>query len=385
MTALADLVDRIARKRVAVIGDVMLDHFIFGHVDRISPEAPVPVVRFSRDEYRLGGAANVARNVAALGGEARMIGVIGDDVTATQLRQEMRGAGLDDGGLVVDSSRPTTRKVRVSTMRNQQVTRIDYESDGDVGGAVFDALVDRAGAAVENSDAVVLSDYRKGVVSPAMVASMAARANKAGRPLLVDPKVPQASRYRGASVVTPNHHEAELMTQEVIRTVADASRAARKLHEQTGASVLITWGEHGMFVFDANGGQAREELLPASAREVSDVTGAGDTVIAVLALGLAAGASLFESARLANIAAGLVVARFGPAAATAADLRAALSPGHFFPKARTLFRPLPLARRKRVPAYGKKSPGLVPEMPSAGEDHREAAFVGGRDHFRIPN
>ena len=324
MTALADLVDRIARKRVAVIGDVMLDHFIFGHVDRISPEAPVPVVRFSRDEYRLGGAANVARNVAALGGEARMIGVIGDDVTATQLRQEMRGAGLDDGGLVVDSSRPTTRKVRVSTMRNQQVTRIDYESDGDVGGAVFDALVDRAGAAVQNSDAVVLSDYRKGVVSPAMVASMAARAKKAGRPLLVDPKVPQASRYRGASVVTPNHHEAELMTQEVIRTVADASRAARKLHEQTGASVLITWGEHGMFVFDANGGQAREELLPASAREVSDVTGAGDTVIAVLALGLAAGASLFESARLANIAAGLVVARFGPAAATAADLRAAL-------------------------------------------------------------
>ena len=324
MTDLRELVDQIATQRIAVVGDVMLDQFIFGHVDRISPEAPVPIVRFARNEYRLGGAANVAHNIVALGAGAHTIGIVGDDEAATHLRNEMRGVGLDDRGLVVDASRPTTRKVRVATMRNQQVTRVDYETDGDVSGDAFNALVERAGAAVQDSTAVVLSDYRKGVVSAAMVAAVTEQARKAGRPVLVDPKVPQASRYRGASVVTPNHHEAELMTQLTIRTAADASRAARALHDQTGASVLITWGEHGMFVFDASGGKTREESLPASAREVSDVTGAGDTVIAVLALGLAAGASLLESARLANVAAGLVVARFGPAAATAAELRAAI-------------------------------------------------------------
>lgn len=321
---LSELVNRVAQQRIAVVGDVMLDQFIFGHVDRISPEAPVPIVRHAKDEYRLGGAANVAHNVVAVGATAQTIGVIGDDDAAKQLQQEMRRAGLDVDGLVVDSGRPTTRKVRVATMRNQQVTRVDYETDGDVAGAVFDALVARVDAAVRTATAVIVSDYRKGVVSAPMVAAVTAHAKSARRPVLVDPKVPQAARYRGASVITPNHHEAELMTQLAIRSEADAGRAARSLHEQTGGSVLITWGEHGMFVFDATGGSTREELLPAAAREVSDVTGAGDTVIAVLALGLASGASLLEAARLANVAAGLVVARFGPAAVTAAELRGAI-------------------------------------------------------------
>ena len=150
-------------------------------------------------------------------------------------------------------------------------------------------------------------------------------ASAARIPLLVDPKVPQAERYRGATLITPNHHEAELMTQTSIRTSEEAAHAARLLHERTGANVLITWGEHGMFVFDQASSRPVVASLPAAAREVADVTGAGDTVIAVLALGLSAGATLLEAARLANVAAGLVVGRFGPAALAAADLRAAAS------------------------------------------------------------
>jgi D-beta-D-heptose 7-phosphate kinase/D-beta-D-heptose 1-phosphate adenosyltransferase len=322
---LAQTLERFAGRRVAVVGDVMIDHFVVGQVDRISPEAPVPVVRFSRDEFRLGGAANVAHNVKALGGQPMLVGLVGDDDAAAQLRRDLGAVGLSDGSLVIDAARPTTRKVRVVTLRNQQVVRVDYEVDADPSDAALASLVAQATAAVRAADAVVLSDYRKGVVTPSLIAAVAEAATAAGVPLLVDPKVPQADRYRGATLITPNHHEAELMTQRAIRTVDDVREAARALHDRTGASVLVTWGEHGMFVFDA-ARPGESEVLPAAAREVADVTGAGDTVIAVLALGLASGASLHDAARLANVAAGLVVARFGPAAITAAELQAALGP-----------------------------------------------------------
>ena len=321
-------IDDVARKfpgrRVTVVGDVMLDHFMVGQVDRISPEAPVPVVRFARDEFRLGGAANVAHNVAALGGVARVIGVVGDDAPAEQLRTDGRAAGLDVSGLVTDPSRPTTRKARIVTLRNQQVARIDYEMDRDVSGAVAQALAAGIQQAARQSDAIVLSDYRKGVITPAVIDAAVAAARDAHIPLLVDPKVPQAERYRGATLITPNHHEAETMTHVRIRDLDDARRAAGVLHDRSGASVLITWGEHGMFVSDRSSSTPVEVLLEASAREVADVTGAGDTVIAVLAMGLAAGGTLEHAARLANVAAGLVVARFGPAAVTTAELSTAL-------------------------------------------------------------
>jgi len=308
-----------------VVGDVMLDHFVVGQVDRISPEAPVPVVRFARDEFRLGGAANVAHNVAALGGVARVIGVVGDDAFAEQLRTDGQAAGLDVSGLVTDVSRPTTRKMRIVTLRNQQVARIDYETDRDAAGPVSEALAAKIREAAQVSDAIVLSDYRKGVVTPAVIDAAVAAARAARIPLLVDPKVPQAERYRGATLITPNHHEAEMMTHVRIRDLDDARRAAAVLHDRSGASVLITWGEHGMFVSDRSAASPAEVLLEASAREVADVTGAGDTVIAVLAMGLAAGGTLEHAARLANVSAGLVVARFGPAAVTAAELSAALA------------------------------------------------------------
>jgi D-beta-D-heptose 7-phosphate kinase/D-beta-D-heptose 1-phosphate adenosyltransferase len=323
MTPPTSLAMRLSGARVAVIGDVMLDHFLFGTVDRISPEAPVPVVRFAREEYRLGGAANVARNVASLGGRVTLVGLIGDDDAGRQLEHEVDAAGFETSGLVRDSSRPTTRKVRVVTNRNQQVARIDYERDAEASGALLDALRRSVATAVRGADAVVLSDYRKGVVSAAVIEHAASSARSAGVPLLVDPKVPQPDRYRGATLLTPNHHEAEQMTQRAIRTADDVRQAATTIHERSGASVLITWGEHGMWMLDASRSPVEEAHLQASTREVADVTGAGDTVIAVLALGLAAGATMAEAARLANIAAGLVVTRFGPATVAIEELAAA--------------------------------------------------------------
>ncbi len=323
MTDLQALVARLPGRRVAVIGDVMLDHFLIGHVDRISPEAPVPVVRFDREEFRLGGAANVAHNIAAMDSRASLIGLIGEDDAANQLRIALKAAGVDDAGLVADR-RPTTRKVRVVTLRNQQVARVDYEQDSEASGRALASLCEQVTLAAREAEVFVLSDYRKGVVSPAVIEAAIGAAAARGVPVLVDPKLPNAERYRGAALVTPNHHEAELMTAMTIRTPDDARRAARQIHDRTGANVLITWGEHGMWLLDASREPFHEEGLAASAREVSDVTGAGDTVLALLALSLAAGASLGDAARLANVAAGLVVARFGPAVVGTSDLAEAL-------------------------------------------------------------
>jgi rfaE bifunctional protein kinase chain/domain len=325
MSRLVDLAKQLSRQRVAVVGDLMLDHFLIGRIDRISPEAPVPVVRVDRDDYRLGGAANVAHNVRALGAQAILVGLVGDDEAAQILRRELTACGIEQTDLVIDTTRPTTRKVRVVTSRNQQVARLDYEQDAEASDTVLSALCQAVSSAAKRADVVVLSDYRKGVVAPAVIAAAIAAADLAGVPLLIDPKVPHAERYRDASLITPNHHEAELMTTMVIRTAEDARVAARKIHERSGASVLITWGEHGMWLLDVSGGSCEEERLPAAAKEVADVTGAGDTVIATLALAFAAGARLSDAARLANLAAGLVVARFGPAVISLDELLAALA------------------------------------------------------------
>ena len=320
MTGLSTLAARLAGQHVAVIGDVMLDHFLIGHVNRLSPEAPVPVVQYARDEYRLGGAANVAHNIVRLAGRASLVGLIGQDAAATELARQLASASLDRHFLVVDPTRPTTRKMRIVTTRNQQVARVDHELDSEASGDALAALQAQISAATSTAHAIVLSDYRKGVVTPGVIAAAVVAGQRAGVPVLVDPKVAHADRYRGTSLITPNHHEAELMTQTSIRTVDDARVAARTLHERTGANILITWGEHGMWMLDASTTSTVEQALPAVAREVSDVTGAGDTVIAVLALALASGATLLDAARLANVAAGLVVARFGPASVTPSEL-----------------------------------------------------------------
>jgi rfaE bifunctional protein kinase chain/domain len=320
----ADLQALLARARggaVLVVGDLMLDHFVMGRVERISPEAPVPVVQFEQESYRLGGAANVAQNVAALGGVVEIAGLIGGDAEGQQLRAELQRAGIGTSSVVTDPDRRTTRKLRVVTTRNQQVARIDYECERDAAGTIEDALVNNIRAAAGRADVVVVSDYQKGCITKATAQAAIASARTKKVPVLVDPKVPHIDYYAGASLITPNHHEAEAITLQRIRTADEARSAAVRFRDRARCdSVLITRGEHGMWLLGPQG----EFDLPAEAREVADVTGAGDTVIAAIALGLAAGGSLKDAARLANRAAGLAVARFGPVAIGADELRATL-------------------------------------------------------------
>jgi len=317
MTAHSDLVSRFPGRTVIVIGDLMLDHFVTGSVDRISPEAPVPVVRFEQETWRLGGAANVAHNAVALGARVEVIGLTGTDDAAATLRAGLERLGIGSAGLVEDAARRTTRKLRVVTTRNQQVARIDYEDDREVTGEVEAELVRRIEQLSSSADALVISDYLKGVVSRVVASTVAAAARRRGIPLLVDPKVPHVDYYAGATVITPNHHEAEAVAHMRIRSGEDALAAARRFRERAGCdSVLITRGEHGMTLLGPN----EEAQLAAEAREVADVTGAGDTVIATMTLALAAGASLMDAARLANKAAGVVVGKFGPATVSIDEL-----------------------------------------------------------------
>ena len=313
-----DLLSRFHRLHVLVVGDVMLDRFIVGTVSRISPEAPVPVVCFQSESARLGGAANVARNVAALGARVSLAGVVGRDAGAKRLAEELGRAGIPAGALVVDPERPTVEKVRIVTDRNQQVARIDYEHDGDVGGDVEGRLVEQVAALARSADVLLVSDYLKGSITPAIMSTLVAR-KRNGPPLLVDPKIPHLDCYAGATLITPNHHEAEVATHRRIRNDADAGAAGRDFRARARCdAVLVTRGEHGMWLSSPEA----EGAIPAAAREVSDVTGAGDTVVATLALALAVGATLPEAAALANQAAGIVVGRFGPATVAPEELLA---------------------------------------------------------------
>jgi D-glycero-beta-D-manno-heptose-7-phosphate kinase len=317
MTAASDLLSRLRGRTLLVVGDLMLDHFLVGAVDRISPEAPVPVVRFDHDSFRLGGAANVANNAATLGARVQVVGMVGNDDAGALIRTELGKLGIDPSGVISDPERRTTRKLRVVTSRNQQVARIDYEDDRETQGAVEAAIVSRIDQMSSAADAIVVSDYLKGTVSRGVASGAIAAAKRRGIALLVDPKVPHIDYYAGATVITPNHHEAEAVTHMRIRTREEAIAAARRFRERAQCgSVVVTRGEHGMTVL----GPGDEATLAAEAREVADVTGAGDTVIATMALALAAGASLIDAARLANRAAGVVVGKFGPATVSIDEL-----------------------------------------------------------------
>jgi D-beta-D-heptose 7-phosphate kinase/D-beta-D-heptose 1-phosphate adenosyltransferase len=316
------IISRVNGVNVLVVGDAMVDKFIVGRVTRISPEAPVPVVAFDHDMYRMGGAANVASNVVALGGQATLVAVTGRDEAAATLAQSCREAGIAPS-FVGDGARPTTTKVRVVTDRNQQVARIDYESDADIAGDIESRIVAGIEKDASRCSAIIVSDYMKGCVTPLVMTTTIAAAARRGIPVLVDPKIPHLDYYRGATIVTPNHHEAEAATHRRVRSEQEARDAARLFRERTACRhVLMTRGDQGIWLL----GDDMEGYLPAAAREVADVTGAGDTVIATLAMTLAAGATLGEAARLANEAAGIVVGKFGPATASTTELLAAIGP-----------------------------------------------------------
>jgi rfaE bifunctional protein kinase chain/domain len=315
----AELVALMGGRRVVVYGDVMLDEFVWGDVTRISPEAPVPVVDIRRESVHLGGAANVLANLRALGARADVVGVVGDDRAGERVRDELRGAGSTGESLIVDDGRPTTVKTRIIA-HNQLVVRADRERRTPAGGHAAERLVAALRRLLEGADALVVSDYDKGAVTPQVLAEVLPLARAAGVPALVDPKIRNFNAYRPATLVTPNHHEALRLTDAEDDTDAGMAAAARAIRARLGCeSVLITRGERGMMLLEGDG---EPVYVSTAAREVYDVTGAGDTVIATLAAALASGATLLEAATLANHAAGIVVGKVGTATATAAELLA---------------------------------------------------------------
>ena len=301
---------RVAKARVLVVGDVMLDRYWFGDVERISPEAPVPVVRIARSEERPGGAANVARNAAALGARTTLLSVIGDDEPGEALSTLL---GLDqvDARFLRDATLKTTVKLRV-VGRQQQLLRIDFETAPSK--ELLAASLADYGKLVADADAVVMSDYGKGGL--AHIATMIDAARAQGRKVLVDPKGEDWARYRGATLITPNRGE----LREVVgrwRDERDLAQRAQRLRKELGIdALLVTRSEEGMSLFDDAGALT----IPARAREVYDVSGAGDTVIATLGALIAAGASLGDAMRIANEAAGVVVGKLGTAVAHPAEL-----------------------------------------------------------------
>jgi rfaE bifunctional protein kinase chain/domain len=316
-----EVVGRFAGTPLMVLGDIMLDQFIVGRVDRISPEAPVPVVQFAHENHRIGGSANVAHNARALGGRVELVGVVGKDAEAHLIRDDLRALDIGQDGVIEDGGRCTTKKVRIVTTRNQQVARIDYENDDEIADALAEDLLAALDRVASGGRAFVVSDYLKGTVTHRVMRHVIRLGATHGVPVLVDPKIAHLHYYAGATLITPNHQEAETATHTRIRTDDDARRVARAFRDRTRCSaVLITRGEQGMCLLDG----ASERQLPAVAREVADVTGAGDTVIATLALALASGATLLEAAVIANTAASVTVGKFGPATLSVSELLQAL-------------------------------------------------------------
>jgi D-beta-D-heptose 7-phosphate kinase/D-beta-D-heptose 1-phosphate adenosyltransferase len=307
-------------RRVLVLGDVMLDEFWWGRVSRISPEAPVPVVQVTGQSFHLGGAGNVAASVRSLGGGAVLAGVVGRDTAAERVREALAAAGVDSHLVEVGRDRPTTVKTRI-VAHGQQVVRADREDAADVPARAQAALLESVRRELPSCGALVISDYQKGVVTASLLRRVLPLAKRHGVPVLVDPKVRHFRLYRGATVVTPNQIEAEQATGLQLRSPAEVVAAGRRILSLLGCrAVLVTRGEHGMSLCE----RGRPPLhVPTAAREVFDVTGAGDSVIAAMALALAAGASLPEAAVLANCAAGVVVGKIGTAQASPAEVLAA--------------------------------------------------------------
>src|SRR5829696_9591837 len=282
----AEIVAAMRSRTVAVFGDVMLDEFVWGDVTRISPEAPVPVVEIRRESVHLGGAANVLANLRALGVRASVVGVVGADRAGERVRTELRDAGAHafDENLITDVSRPTTLKTRIIA-HNQLVVRADRELRAPVDSLVEERIVAALRRLLKEADALVVSDYDKGAVTPGVLGEILPAAEAAGVPVLVDPKLRNFDAYRPATLVTPNHHEALRVTNTEDDTDEGMARAARAILGRLGCgSVLITRGERGLMLLSEGG---EPVYVPTAAREVYDVTGAGDTVIATLAASLA--------------------------------------------------------------------------------------------------
>jgi len=318
---LRQYISRFPQASVLVIGDLILDHYIWGRVSRISPEAPVPVVHVDSESLKLGGAANVFNNILALGGKADLCGVIGSDESGRMLLKQLGKTRSGHGGVVIDQDRPTTRKSRVIA-HNQQIVRYDVERRAELKPAMQRRILRYVESRLRELSCLVVSDYAKGVVSATLMSELTRLAALRGIPLIVDPKVEHFSYYKGATVITPNHLEATQAAGVHGDDDQATNEAGGIIRQRLGCqSVLITRGEKGMSLYEADGASWH---IPTQARQVYDVTGAGDTVIGTLALALSTGASMRDAATLANCAAGIVVGMVGTATLSAQQLSEAL-------------------------------------------------------------
>lgn len=322
MSSMVRLLDGFHAARVVVVGDVMLDRFVYGSVERISPEAPIPIIRVERNADMPGGAANVARNIAELGARATLIGIVGDDAAAQDLRYQLAVSPTIRAELVVDSSRPTSVKTRY-VADGQQVLRADKESAHEVSAPVAQRVLDTFARTLADADLIVLSDYAKGALPARLARALIERGRLAGKTIIVDPKARDFSKYRGASIITPNRLELQQASGLACANAEEVTEgAARLLAQGLCDTLIVTRGKDGMSVISAS----KAVHLPTAARQVYDVSGAGDTVVAALALSLVAGADLIEAARLANLAAGIVVGKRGTATVTSGEIMSMLTP-----------------------------------------------------------
>ena len=315
-------IERFTENRILVIGDVILDKYVWGHVSRISPEAPVPVVEVKQETKRLGGAANVLNNIASLGGHAVLCGVVGDDRAGREIVERVRGMGLPAEGIITVTDRPTSVKSRV-VAHNQQVVRFDREDRRKISDEGIERILEFIGRSRDEIDAIIVADYGKGVISDGMMKGLRSLAWGSGTILGVDPKTGNFDYYKGVHVLTPNHHEAGAYCGIEIEDEESLLEAGRRMLEGLEAhSVLITQGKDGMTLFEREGDVVH---IPTVARKVFDVTGAGDTVISALCMSLAAGMDLRSASVVANFAAGIVVGELGTSTVTAEELRAAVN------------------------------------------------------------
>ncbi len=305
---LSKFIDRFCDTKVLVIGDIIMDEYIWGDVSRISPEAPVPVVEVSQETKMLGGAANVINNIAALGGKPVLCGVIGDDRTGHEIVAKIKDLGLATEGIFKDPARPTSIKTRV-VANNQQVVRFDRESVREIDPGSVGRLLDFIRDTTADLDAIIVADYGKGVISGDLMKGLRRLVWDSKAVLAVDPKTGNFEHYRGIDVITPNHHEAGAYCRMKIADEETLFKAGRRMIQKLDCrSVLITQGKDGMTLFERDGDVHH---IPTVAREVYDVTGAGDTVISTLSLGLAAGMDIKSAAIISNFAAGIVVGMVG--------------------------------------------------------------------------
>ena len=306
---LLKLLEQFKNKKILVIGDIMLDKYIWGEVSRISPEAPVQVVHVSRETYAPGGASNVASNAAALNGNVFMAGIAGNDDAKNILLDELKKQGINTEGILIDNDKPTTQKVRIIG-RSQQLLRVDYEKKDHVHKNIEQSMIIFLEKIIKNVDVVVISDYAKGVITQEISDKIIQIAGNHDKAVIVDPKPKHMNFYSNVTLITPNNAEASEMTNIEDESDDAILEMGNKLLKYLNANVLITRGEKGMSLFEKNGNVTN---IPAKAREVYSLIGAGDTVIATIALALASGADLKEAATLANIAAGIKVGKIGTA------------------------------------------------------------------------